>query len=91
MRKYELVIISKAAKDPKAMAEKIKELLAKEKIKVEKEEDWGTKKLAYPIAHARDGQYLWYLLSVGPDKISAIEKKLKLEEKIIRYLLIRIE
>lgn len=94
MRDYELTLVV----DPDLTSEKQKKLVAKtQKIitdlkgKISKTEDWGKKELTYPIKKKTLGYY-FFLETKLPEKGPAeIEKKLKLEEGIIRYLLIRSE
>lgn len=54
-----------------------------------KEELWGKRDLAYPIKHNSKGYYAHYLFSADPNKIRELDKYLKMEEDILRYLLIR--
>ncbi len=92
MREYELVIIL----DPKAkekkfieFKQKIEKLLAETKIKIAKFEDWGVKELAYPISKNRQAHYLFYLLQAEADAIRLLENKIRVEEIILRHLIIR--
>ena len=70
---------------------KEKEALKKEIEKVgiiEKEEDWGEKKLAYPIKKQARGHFYFYELKANPEKIKTFEGWLKLNENILRYLIV---
>lgn len=58
--------------------------------KLEKEELWGARDLAYPIKHITKGFYAHYLFSSEPNTISPLDKAIKVEEDIIRFLLVRI-
>lgn len=92
MREYELTLIIEpdlAEKEQKRLLEKVKEWLEKGKAKIEKEEIWGKKKLAYPINKKEEGIYVFYLLKLEISSLAELEKKLKLEEKILRYLIIK--
>ena len=89
MTNYELVLVlGEPVVEQKSWTEKIKKLLGTGG-KIEKEENWGRKKLAYPIQKHEEGVYLFYLLwAMAPD-LKILEAKLKLEEKILRYLIIK--
>lgn len=92
MRNYELVVIfdpSLSQEQQKSQLKKIEDLLGK-KGKVKETDTWGKKTFAYPIEKQKEGIYV--LLKVGLDEksIPDFEKKLKLEEKILRYLLIKV-
>ncbi|MBP8591429.1 30S ribosomal protein S6 [Candidatus Shapirobacteria bacterium] len=71
--------------------EKIREEVRKEiekTAKIEKEEDWGEKKLAYPVKKNERGHFYFYELKAEPKKIKALDGWLKLNENIIRYLIV---
>lgn len=87
---YELTyIISDSLDEKKAisMAEKIKQLLPNGQIK--SENFWGRRKLAYPIKKREFGYYVTLVFETEPSKIEALESKLKAEEDVIRYLIVK--
>jgi len=55
-----------------------------------RESPWGRRRLAYPIRHGgrdlRDGFYVVYHLDIAPDKVTEVEREMKLNEQIIRYM-----
>jgi small subunit ribosomal protein S6 len=52
---------------------------------------WGRKKLSYPIKHLMEGNYVLIKFNLDPSANKELETNLKISEKIIRYLLIKIE
>ena len=50
---------------------------------------WGRKKLAYPIKHVLEGNYVLIKFKLDPSANKELETSLKIAEKIIRYLLIK--
>ncbi len=56
---------------------------------------WGRRRLAYTIRHNgqdyRDGYYLLTYFSAMPDKTTEIERDLKLDAQVMRYLLVQSE
>jgi small subunit ribosomal protein S6 len=52
---------------------------------------WGRKKLAYPIKHLMEGNYILIKFKLDPSANKELETNLKISEKILRYLLIKIE
>jgi small subunit ribosomal protein S6 len=52
---------------------------------------WGRKKLAYPIKHVMEGNYVQITFKIDPAANKELENILKISEKIIRYLLIKID
>lgn len=91
MRKYELILILQPdleEAEKKQELEKISKIASSLEGKVEKKEVWGKKTLAYQIKKFNEGIYIQLELNFPEEKISEFEKKIKLENKIIRYLLI---
>jgi small subunit ribosomal protein S6 len=52
---------------------------------------WGRKKLAYPIKHVMEGNYVLIKFNLDPAANKELENNLKISEKIIRYLLIKVD
>jgi small subunit ribosomal protein S6 len=52
---------------------------------------WGRKKLAYPIKHVMEGSYVLFKFKLDPAANKELETNLKISEKIIRYLLIKVD
>lgn len=57
--------------------------------KVEKEDLWGMRPLAYPIKRQTSGFFAHFEIQADPKDAKALDKSLKLEEDILRYLLTR--
>lgn len=56
---------------------------------IKRDTPWGRRRLAYPIQRFRDATYILYQFMASPSSISPIERDLKLDEQVIRYLLVR--
>ncbi len=67
----------------------IKDTLAKNSGKVEKEDIWGEKKLAYKIKGSDKGYYGLYDLELDGTKIKEINSTLNLNTNIWRYMFVR--
>jgi len=94
MKQYELVFILAPDLEEEKQKEqiaKVEKLLLDLKGKIKKKEVWGKKKLSYPINKFNEGIYVKFNLDFPPDKIKDWQVKIKREEKVIRYLLIKIE
>jgi small subunit ribosomal protein S6 len=52
---------------------------------------WGRKKLAYPIKHVLEGNYVLIKFKLDPSANKELENNLKISEKIMRYLLIKVD
>lgn len=84
MSTYELVLLLRNKED----INQIKGFLNENKIKINKEEEWGEKSLAYKIKSFKKAFY--YLIDLSADKknILKLKKWLDYNEKIIRHLLL---
>tara|TARA_B100001093_G_C26248444_1_gene767506 strand:- start:133 stop:450 length:318 start_codon:yes stop_codon:yes gene_type:complete len=89
---YENTIIAKqdlAEKDLKTIKEKYNELINNSSGKVIKIEEWGLINLANKIKNYKKGFYIHYKFEGNNKTLSEIEKKLKLDGAIIRYLTVK--
>lgn len=80
-----------AAPKKKELITKIKKILTEAKGKVEKTDEWGKKSLAYPVRKKEEGDYLFWEVLLPEESPAQIDKKLRLENEILRYLLVRQE
>ncbi len=56
-----------------------------------KKDFWGVRGLAYPIKHEEKAYYAHFDFEVEPGLIPDIDRRLKLNEEIVRYLLIKVD
>ena len=54
-------------------------------------ESWGLRNLAYPIKENKKAFYEFMNIELPQDKIDALNSKLNLNDKIIRYLSIKVK
>jgi small subunit ribosomal protein S6 len=93
MQTYEfaLVLTEEAGKDEASAKKLATELLDKVKGKVKESKVLGMRQLAYPIKKANRGWYGIFMVELEVESIAELDKLIKLEEKILRYLLTRAE
>lgn len=92
MNNYYLTLVLKPdleEKERKTLLDTITKKLVGEDGKVEKEDLWGSKDLVYPIKRQTKGYVAHFEVTANPKNAKAIDKILKLEEDILRYLLTR--
>lgn len=53
-----------------------------------KQENWGRKKLAYPINNERNGYYLLVQFDMESGALKELERKLKLATTMLRYIVV---
>lgn len=88
MNQYNLTVLIKNDLDEKARQELLGDV-QKSFGKLIKEDLWGVRGLSYPIKRQDKAFYALYEFEAEPNVISSLDKKLKLNEDIIRYLLIK--
>lgn len=58
--------------------------------KITKEDMWGSRDLSYPIQKQSRGYYAHFELTTDPKLVKDLDKFLKVEDDILRYLLVRV-
>jgi small subunit ribosomal protein S6 len=53
-------------------------------------ERWGKKRLAYPVKHFLEGNYVLTRFKINPARCKELEANLKISEDILRHLLIKL-
>ncbi len=92
MNSYLLTLVFKEGQDEKerkAFLDSLKKKMLGEGGKIGKEDVWGSRDLAYPIKHQTKGFYVHFEFETDPAVAKTLDKTLKVEEDIIRYLLVR--
>ena len=89
MNNYYLTLVLKPDVEEKAR-KVLLDNIKKKFDKVGKEDLWGARDLAYPIKKQTKGYYVHFEMEADPKIIKDIDKMLKVEEDIIRYLLVRV-
>ncbi|HUH46962.1 MAG TPA: 30S ribosomal protein S6 [Arenibacter sp.] len=59
--------------------------------KVVAKENWGLKKLAYPIQHKKSGFYHLFEFTVEGDVIAPYELEFRRDERIMRFLTVKLD
>lgn len=85
---YQLTILVKNDLDEKTRKGLLDDV-TKNFGKITKEDLWGVRNLAYPIKHMDKAYYAFYEFDSEPNTIPSLDKMVKLNEDIIRYLLVR--
>jgi small subunit ribosomal protein S6 len=70
----------------KEAVEKFKNLLIEEGAEIVNEENWGMKKLAYPIAKKSSGFYSLLQFNAEPAVIAKLELNFRRDERVLRFL-----
>lgn len=90
MRAYELVFIVHPELDDsmfKELIEKVKGWITDSGGQVSKVDVWGKRRLAYSLRKQKEGLYVLIQAQMAPTSCAGLERNLRLQEPIMRYLL----
>jgi len=91
VRLYEAVYIFDPALDETAINAKLErhhKLVTGENGEVTAVDHWGNRQLAYPIEKKKTGYYVVAQFNGDPDALPEFERALKLDEELLRYLVV---
>jgi small subunit ribosomal protein S6 len=94
MRTYELIFVVDprvSDEDVTTMTQEYKQMISAGGSEITGEENWGRRKLAYPIEKLTEGKYV--LLNIqsqgGKTSLHEVEHRMRQNDKILRYLTVR--
>ena len=94
MNQYEAVFILTPVLSEAQMKEAVKDyekFIKDDGGKVVSKEDWGLRKLAYPIQKKSNGFYNLFEFQANPSLIAELELKFKRDERVIRFLTVKMD
>lgn len=94
MNKYEIMFIVRVDIDEKTTKDTVtafEKVLKNMKAKIVNTKDMGQKKLAYPIKKQLRGAYYVYNVEATADAIKEFDRKARIDENILRHIVIREE
>ncbi len=93
MREYELTVIFRpeiAEEEIPAEIEKVSQMISQRGGVVGEVNRWGRRRLAYPIKHCKEGNYVLTPFKMDPNSALEMEKSLRGSERILRHLMVRL-
>ena len=94
MTLYENVFIARqdiSGQQVDALADSFTQLIAENGGEVKKREYWGLRNLAYRMRKNRKGHYVLMNIAGPPAAISELERTMRINEDVIRYLTLRVD
>jgi small subunit ribosomal protein S6 len=73
------------------LADGFTQLIAEQGGQVKKREYWGLRNLAYRMNKNRKGHYILFNIEAPPAAIAELERTMRINEDVLRYLTLRIE
>lgn len=90
---YETVVILKSELAPEAvqsLIDKLGQVVKTHQGEWVLSEDWGKRKLAYPIEKETRGHYSYCVYSGDAGVVAEIERQLRIHDHVLRYLTVRV-
>jgi small subunit ribosomal protein S6 len=75
----------------KETVKKYEQLLVSKGAKMVSKEDWGLKKLAYPIQNKKSGFYHLFEFTAPGEAIGPFEVEIRRDERFMRYLTVSLD
>ena len=92
MNKYEaMYIVTPEMEDEaiKGVIEKFSGIITANGGEIEKTDEWGRKKLAYPIDYKTEGYYVLVNFAAALELPRELERNFRNDESILRYMVVR--
>ena len=94
MALYEHLLIARqdiSAQQVDALATHLKTIIEGQDGKVEKQEYWGLRSLAYRIKKNRKGHYVLLNINAPGKAVHELERQLKINEDVLRYITVKVD
>ena len=95
MRKYEVAIVlapTLTEEDVDQSIETFQKIAEEKKAQIANVDNWGKRKLAYPINKHNEGIYVILTLEEpAAESVAELERRFKVMESVIRFLTIRVD
>lgn len=88
-RDYELGFILNpevSEEETRSILDRLEQIVANYSGQIVKVNQWGRRRLAYPIERHRDGFYIFIDMILTPETVAELERTLKVSEVVLRYM-----
>jgi small subunit ribosomal protein S6 len=93
-RQYELIYIVPPETTEQQIAEvhtQVEGVVSRLNGRIERTENWGRKRLAYEIAHNKEGVYVLDVINGGGELMKELDRRLKVMDLVIRHMVVRVD
>lgn len=90
---YESAILINAALDDQqieSIITRVKDLITNNNGEIREIENWGRKRLAYPVAKSKIGYYAIFRFDAPVDIVAKLERAYTLDEQILRFVTLKL-
>ena len=91
-RDYELGFILSpevSEEQTRAILDRVEQVVANQSGQIVRVNQWGRRRLGYPIQHHRDGFYVFVDMMLTPESVVELDRILKVSEEVLRHLIKR--
>src|SRR5437762_1786877 len=93
-RQYELVYILPPDTTEQQVADlhtQIEQVVSKMNGRIEKNENWGRRRLAYEIGHHKEGVYVLDVINGSGELMKELDRRLRVMDQVIRHMVVRVD
>jgi small subunit ribosomal protein S6 len=93
-RQYELVYIlpgDTTEQQTTELHEQIEAVVTRMHGQIEKTENWGRRRLAYEIAHQKEGVYVLQVINGSGELMKELDRRLRVIDLVIRHMIVRVD
>ena len=93
-RQYELVYIlppDSTEQQVTELHEQVAQVVTRMHGQVEKNENWGRRRLAYEIGHNKEGVYVLDVINGSGELMKELDRRLKVMDQVIRHMIVRVD
>ena len=90
---YESAVLINAALDDQqieSILSRIKDIIINNGGQIRELENWGRKRLAYPVEKSKIGYYAIYRFDAPSDIVAKLERAYSLDEQILRFITLKL-
>ncbi|BDV41794.1 30S ribosomal protein S6 [Geotalea uraniireducens] len=94
VRMYETIMIVQpdlGEEELKGLSTRVQDLIGSMNGELHRLEDWGVRKLAYPVQKSQRGRYYYLRFDGDAALIAELERRLRLNDKVLRYQSVKLE
>ena len=93
-RQYELVYILPPDTTEQQVADlhaQIAQVVSKMHGQIEKNDNWGRRRLAYEIGHHKEGVYVLDVINGSGELMKELDRRLKVMDQVLRHMVVRVD
>ena len=93
-RQYELVYILPPDSTEQQATElhaQIEAVVSRLSGQIERTENWGRRRLAYEIAHHKEGVYVLEVINGGGELMKELDRRLRVLDVVVRHMVVRVD